>query len=196
MRRIYGVLERQFRRYFAEANRKKGRTGEQMISLLERRLDSIVHRMGFAVTRAAARQLIKHNHVLVNGKRLNIPSYILHVGDKIEIREASRKIPDLLAAIASADKRPVARPGSSSTSPNFAGTFKSLPVREELNEPGHPRAVRRRILLEVVRAAFTRNTRAGRGSPRRFEVPPASPTVARTPERTRRQAHDTSHDQP
>jgi len=134
VRRIYGVLERQFRRYFGEANRSKGRTGEEMISLLERRLDSVVHRMGFSVTRASGRMLIRHNHVLVNGKRLNIPSYIVENGDKIEIREVSRKIPDLLAAMASADKRPVVswiEPDRA----NFAGTMKSLPVREELNEP-------------------------------------------------------------
>jgi small subunit ribosomal protein S4 len=143
VRRIYGVLERQFRRYFGTANRKKGRTGEEMISLLERRLDSVVHRMGFGATRAAARQLIKHNHVLVNGKRLNIPSFIVETGDKIEIREPSRKIPDLLASIASADKRPVVtwiEPDRA----NFAGTVKGLPVREELNEP----AIREQYVVE------------------------------------------------
>jgi small subunit ribosomal protein S4 len=143
VRRIYGVLERQFRRYFGEANRKKGRTGEEMISLLERRLDSIVHRMGFGVTRAASRQIIKHNHVLVNGKRLNIPSYIVETGDKIEIREPSRKIPDLLASIASADKRPVVS-WIEADRPNFAGTVKSAPVREELNEP----AIREQYVVE------------------------------------------------
>ena len=143
VRRIYGVLERQFRRYFGEANRKKGRTGEQMISLLERRLDSVVHRMGFAVTRAAARQLIKHNHLLVNGKRLNIPSFVTKGGDKIEIREASRKIPDLLAAIASADKRPGVT-WIEADRANFAGTVKGLPVREELNEP----AIREQYVVE------------------------------------------------
>jgi small subunit ribosomal protein S4 len=143
VRRIYGVLERQFRRYFGEANRKKGRTGEEMISLLERRLDSIVHRMGFAVTRAAARQLIKHNHVLVNGKRLNIPSFVTKAGDKIEIREASRKIPDLLAAIASADKRPMVT-WIEADRANFTGTIKAMPVREELNEP----AIREQYVVE------------------------------------------------
>jgi small subunit ribosomal protein S4 len=143
VRRIYGVLERQFRRYFGEANRKKGRTGEEMISLLERRLDSIVHRMGFGVTRAAARQLIKHNHVLVNGKRLNIPSYIVENGDKIEVREPSRKIPDLLASIASADKRPVVT-WIEADRANFAGTVKNAPVREELNEP----AIREQYVVE------------------------------------------------
>jgi small subunit ribosomal protein S4 len=143
VRRIYGVLEAQFRRYFSEATRKKGRTGEEMISLLERRLDSVVLRLGFAVTRAAARQLIKHNHVLVNGKRLNIPSFVTKTGDKIEIREASRKIPDLLAAIASADKRPMVT-WIEADRANFVGTVKGLPVREELNEP----AIREQYVVE------------------------------------------------
>jgi small subunit ribosomal protein S4 len=143
VRRIYGVLERQFRRYFGEANRKKGRTGEQMISLLERRMDSVVHRMGFAGTRAAARQLIKHNHVTVNGKHLNIPSYLVLNGDKIEIDEASRKIPDLLAAIASADKRPTVT-WLECDRANFAGTVKGSPVRDELNEP----AIREQYVVE------------------------------------------------
>jgi small subunit ribosomal protein S4 len=114
-----------------------------MISLLERRLDSIVHRMGFAVTRAAARQLIKHNHVLINGKRLNIPSYVTRSGDKIEIREASRKMPDLLAAIASADKRPLVS-WLEVDRANFAGNVKAMPVREELNEP----AIREQYVVE------------------------------------------------
>jgi small subunit ribosomal protein S4 len=134
VRRIYGVLERQFRRYFAEANRKKGRTGEEMISLLERRLDSIVHRMGFAVTRASARQLVRHRHVLVNGRRLNVPSYIVKSGDKIEIHESGRKVPDLVAAMASADKRPTVSWVEIDRA-NFLGTVKALPVRDELNEP-------------------------------------------------------------
>jgi len=143
VRRIYGVLERQFRRYFGEANRIKGRTGEQMIGLLERRLDSVVHRMGFAVTRAAARQFIKHNHVLVNGKRLNIPSYIVRNGDKVEVHEASRKMPDLLASIASADKRPIVS-WIEADRANFTGTVKGVPVREELNEP----AIREQYVVE------------------------------------------------
>src|SRR5215471_17411090 len=83
VRRIYGVLERQFQKYYFDATRRKGRTGEQMLGILESRLDSVVHRIGFAFTRAEGRQLVKHNHVLVNGKRVNIPSYLLRVGDKI-----------------------------------------------------------------------------------------------------------------
>ena len=140
---MYGVLERQFRRYFGDANRSKGRTGEEMINLLERRLDSVVHRMGFAVTRSASRQLIKHNHVLVNGRRLNIPSYIVKTGDKVEIREASRKIADVISALASSEKRPVVS-WIETDKANFIGTFKGLPVREELNEP----AIREQYVVE------------------------------------------------
>src|SRR3982075_1560420 len=90
LRRVYGVLERQFRDYYFDATRRKGRTGEQMIGLLESRLDNVVHRLGFAFTRSQARQLVKHNHILVNGKRVNIPSFVMSPGDKIEIREKSR----------------------------------------------------------------------------------------------------------
>lgn len=143
VRRIYGVLERQFSRYFGEANRTKGRTGEQMIGLLERRLDSVVHRMGFAVTRASARQLVRHDHVLVNGKRLNIPSYVLKAGDQIEIREEARKVPDLLAAIAAADRRPSVS-WLEVDRANFKGAMKAVPVREELNEP----AIREQYVVE------------------------------------------------
>ena len=134
VRRIYGVLERQFRRYFGEANRKKGRTGEEMISLLERRLDSIVHRMGFGVTRAASRQLIKHNHVLVNGKRTNIPSYRVMPDDKISIREKSLKVAFIQASLAGAEGRP--QPSWLEVDKEkLVGTFKGMPVRDELNEP-------------------------------------------------------------
>jgi small subunit ribosomal protein S4 len=99
--------------------------------------------MGFGVTRAASRQIIKHNHVLVNGKRLNIPSYIVETGDKVEIRESSRKIPDLLASIASADKRPLVT-WIEADRANFAGTVKGVPIREELNEP----AIREQYVVE------------------------------------------------
>jgi small subunit ribosomal protein S4 len=143
VRRIYGVLERQFSRYFAAAAHSKGRTGEEMIGTLERRLDNVVHRMGFAFTRSAARQLVRHNHVLVNGKRLNIPSYVLSAGDTIEIRESSRKMPDLLAAVAAADRRPSVS-WLETDRPNFKGSMKALPVREELNEP----AIREQYVVE------------------------------------------------
>lgn len=143
VRRIYGMLERQFHGYFISASRKTGRTGEEMLNLLERRLDSTVHRMGFAVTRAAARQLVRHNHVLVNGRRVNIPSFLVSAGDIITIREKSRKIPDLVAAIQAADKRPLVS-WLEVDRANFTGTVKTLPVREELNEP----SIREQYIVE------------------------------------------------
>src|SRR3982751_3134875 len=105
VRRIYGVLERQFRGYFHEASRRKGRTGEEMLALLERRLDNVVHRLGFGSSRAEARQLVRHGHIQVNGKRLDIPSYIVRMGDKIELHEGARKFKSVLASIAGAEKR-------------------------------------------------------------------------------------------
>src|SRR5688572_20329913 len=104
-RRIYGLLEHQFRLYYTEATRMAGRTGEEMLMLLESRLDNSVHRAGMAVTRAQARQLVRHNHILVNGSRVNIPSYRLKAGDKIELREASRKIAFVQGAIQAAKGR-------------------------------------------------------------------------------------------
>jgi small subunit ribosomal protein S4 len=90
-RRIYGVLERQFRRYFHEAERRTGLTGENLLILLESRLDNVVYRLGFADSRAQARQLVQHGHFVVNGRRTNIPSYIVRPQDTIAVREASRK---------------------------------------------------------------------------------------------------------
>ncbi len=91
LRRMYGVLERQFRNYFKEASRRKGSTGENLLQLLETRLDNVVYRMGFAVTRAEARQLVSHKAVLVNGRVVNIPSYQVKPGDEIEIRDKAKK---------------------------------------------------------------------------------------------------------
>nr|HID13576.1 30S ribosomal protein S4 [Anaerolineae bacterium] len=91
VRRIYGVLERQFRRYFREAERRPGLTGENLLTLLESRLDNVVYRLGFADSRAQARQLVQHGHFVVNGRRTNIPSYIVRPQDTITVREGSRK---------------------------------------------------------------------------------------------------------
>jgi small subunit ribosomal protein S4 len=90
-RRIYGVLERQFRRYFGVAERQKGITGENLLRLLERRLDNVVYRIGFAGSRAEARQIVRHGHVTVNGRRVSIPSYLVRVGDGIEIAPGSKE---------------------------------------------------------------------------------------------------------
>ncbi len=143
VRRIYGILERQFRRYYFDATHMKGRTGEEMLGLLESRLDNVVHRLGFAVTRAEARQLVKHNHILINGKRVNIPSYILNVGDKVEVRESSRKSAAVNAALAQVEKRPMMS-WLELDKAHFAGVFKGAPVREELNEP----AIREQYVVE------------------------------------------------
>ena len=91
VRRIYGVLERQFRRYYQEALQRQGMTGSNLLSVLESRLDNVVYRMGYAESRAQARQLVQHGHFNVNGRRTNVPSYIVSPGDKIEVREGSRK---------------------------------------------------------------------------------------------------------
>jgi small subunit ribosomal protein S4 len=134
MRRIYGLLEHQFRLYYTEATGLKGRTGEEMLGLLERRLDTIVHRAGFTVTRAQARQLVRHNHIHVNGKRVNIPSYQVAVGDKVEVREKSREIKYVGAALEAAARRERAS-WLDIDNTAYTVTFKSMPPRDELNEP-------------------------------------------------------------
>ena len=127
VRRIYGVLERQFQGYFQEASRRKGRTGEEMLALLERRLDNVISRMGFAASRSEGRQLVRHGHVNVNGKRLDIPSYVVRVGDQITLREGAKKFKFVGAAIAGADKRPVAS-WIEVDRANFGGSVKAPPV--------------------------------------------------------------------
>lgn len=92
-KRIYGVLERQFRRYFKEADRRKGVTGETLLQLLESRLDNVVYRLGLSRSRAEARQLVNHGHFEVNGHKVNIPSYLVRPGDNISVREGSKKLP-------------------------------------------------------------------------------------------------------
>src|SRR3984957_12593698 len=143
VRRIYGVLERQFQKYYFDATRRKGRTGEQMLGLLESRFDNAVHRLGFAFTRSQARQLVRHGHLTVNGKRVDIPSYILRPGDKIEVRAKSREIKEIVASLAQVDKRPQLS-WLELDKANFAGTFKGAPVREEMNEP----AIREQYVVE------------------------------------------------
>ena len=132
IRRIYGVLEGQFRKIFAEADRRKGQTGENLLQLLEARLDATTYRMGFAGSRAEARQLVRHNGILVNGKRVNIPSYTLKPGDVVELTEASRGQLRVKAALEAAEGRGFpdwlavdAKAGK--------GTFKAMPQRSELS---------------------------------------------------------------
>jgi small subunit ribosomal protein S4 len=134
VRRIYGVLERQFRKYFAEADRIKGVTGENLLMLLERRLDSACYRLGFAATRSDARQLVRHRHVKVNGKVVSIPSFQLKPGDKVEIHERSRETVRVKTALDGVDRRGVPE-WLELDKGAFAGTVKGLPVREAITLP-------------------------------------------------------------
>jgi len=133
-KRIYGVLERQFRRYYDRAERQKGITGTNLLILLERRLDNIVYRMGFASSRNQARQLVRHNHFTVNGKKVNIPSCQIKIGDVVEVRERSRKIDIIKDAIEIFVRRE--KPTWLEVDgDNFRGVVKAFPNREELTMP-------------------------------------------------------------
>ena len=130
VKRMYGVLERQFRRYFAEAERRKGNTGSNLLLLLESRLDNVVYRMGFGSTRAEARQLVSHKAIEVNGKPVNIPSYLLRATDTVSVREKSKAQFRIKASLDLAEKSGF--PSWVEVDPkNFKGVFKSLPDRAE-----------------------------------------------------------------
>ena len=132
IRRIYGVLEGQFRKIFFEADRRKGQTGENLLQLLEARLDATTYRMGFAGSRAEARQLVRHNGILVNGKRVNIPSYTLKPGDVVELTDASRGQLRVKAALEAAEGRGFPEWLSVDVKAG-KGTFKAMPQRSELS---------------------------------------------------------------
>ncbi len=131
LRRIYGVLERQFRNYYKEASRLKGSTGENLLQLLEARLDNVVYRMGFGSTRAEARQLVNHKSILVNGSIVNIPSYVVAAEDVVSVREKSRKQARIAESLALAEQ--IGFPGWVDVNQGkFEGTFKALPDRADL----------------------------------------------------------------
>nr|WP_314485776.1 30S ribosomal protein S4 [uncultured Kingella sp.] len=131
IRRIYGVLERQFRRYFAEADRRKGSTGELLLQLLESRLDNVVYRMGFASTRAEARQLVSHKALMVNGQIVNIPSFQVKAGDVVAVREKAKKQVRIQEAMGLATQ--IGLPSWVSVdATKLEGTFKNVPDRAEL----------------------------------------------------------------
>lgn len=143
VRRIYGILERQFENYFKKATRLKGSTGENLLKLLERRLDNVVYRMGFGSTRAEARQLVTHGSVLVNGKMVNIPSYLLSSGDMITIREKSKTQLRIQSALALAQARPSCD-WLEVDAANFSGTFKNAPDRDRL-----PPDINEQLIVEL-----------------------------------------------
>ena len=130
VKRMYGVLERQFRRYFEEAERRRGNTGVHLLNLLESRLDNVVFRMGFGSTRAEARQLVSHKAILVNGQQVNIPSYMVKAGDVISVREKSAKQARVIEALQLAGQ--VGYPAWVEVNADKAeGTFKKSPDRDE-----------------------------------------------------------------
>lgn len=132
LRRIYGVLERQFERYYEMAAKTKGVTGDTLLQILERRLDNVVYRLGFGASRPQARQLVMHGHVAVNGRKVDIPSYLVKPGDVISIRERSREMDLIKANLEAAQQRGV--PGWLSLSPEtYSGEVLDLPRRDQID---------------------------------------------------------------
>lgn len=133
-KRIYGLQERQFRNYFEKAERLKGKTGDNLLILLERRLDNVVYKLGFAVTRRESRQMVRHGHFMVAGRKVNIPSFLVRPGELIEIREKSRKMVGVNEALDAVVRKGIP-PWLELDRDNFKGVVKSLPTRAEITEP-------------------------------------------------------------
>lgn len=143
VRRIYGILERQFRNYFEKASRLKGSTGENLLKLLESRLDNVVYRMGFGATRAEARQLVSHRAILVNGKVVNIPSYSLSPNDQISLKERAKKQLRIQGALALSQAKPSS--GWLEVDVNeLKGVFKAIPERSDL-----PSDIYEKLIVEL-----------------------------------------------
>jgi small subunit ribosomal protein S4 len=134
IKRIYGLVEKQFESYFEEADRQKGVTGTNFLVLLERRLDNTIYRLGFANSRSQARQLVRHSHFLVNGRKVNIPSYLLRPGDTVAVREGSRNLQVINESMGALPRRGLPAWIDLDTS-KYEGTFKVFPTREEMNLP-------------------------------------------------------------
>ena len=143
VKRIYGVLERQFRLYFQEADRRKGITGENLLQLLERRLDNVVFMLGFATSRAQARQLVRHGHILVDGRKTTIPSFQVRAGQAIAVRESSRANVQIKSSVESASGRGVPD-WLVLDADNFTGKVQALPSREDVKLP-----VQEQLIVEL-----------------------------------------------
>ena len=143
VRRIYGVLEKQFRNYYKEAARLKGATGENLLQLLESRLDNVVYRMGFGSTRSEARQLVSHKGSLVNGRVVNIPSYQVAPGDVVSVREKAKKQLRVQSAMGLAEQRPDPE-WIDVNAEKLEGTFKSKPERQDL-----PSEINENLIVEL-----------------------------------------------
>jgi small subunit ribosomal protein S4 len=143
VKRLYGVLENQFRNTFKKADQQKGITGETLLSLLERRLDNTVYRLGFANSRNESRQLVKHNHFLVNQIKVNIPSYLVKPGDVVELREKSKKVVRILEALEGVARRGVPQ-WLELDKDQLKGGVKGLPSREEITIP-----IQEKLIVEL-----------------------------------------------
>jgi len=143
VRRTYGVLERQFRNYYTDAARQKGSTGDNLLQLLERRLDNVVYRMGFGASRSEARQLVRHNAITVNGQKVNIPSYQVKASDVIAVAEGSRNQARIQAAVEFAQQRGVAE-WLDVDAKKMEGVFKAVPERSDL-----PSDINEHLIVEL-----------------------------------------------
>jgi small subunit ribosomal protein S4 len=143
VKRIYGVLEDQFRRYFEQAERTRGITGETLLQLLERRLDNVAYRLGLATSRAQARQLVRHGHLTVNGRKVDIPSYSVKPGDVVAVRASSRKAASILHALEEVKGRGVPEWLQFDTE-NMSAKVGSIPTREQINLP-----VQEQLIVEL-----------------------------------------------
>jgi small subunit ribosomal protein S4 len=143
LRRIYGILEGQFRGYYADADRQKGITGENLLQLLECRLDNVAYRMGFGASRTEARQIVRHNSILVNGKRVNIPSYQVRPGDEVQVADAFKQQLRIKGALEAAEQRGFPEWISVDVKA-FKGIFKAKPQRDEL-----PSTINESLVVEL-----------------------------------------------
>ena len=143
LRRIYGILEKQFRGYYSEADRRKGITGENLLQLLESRLDNVTYKMGIGASRTEARQIVKHNSILVNGKRVNIPSYQVRPGDEITVVETSKTQLRIKAALEAAAERGFPE-WLEVDIKTFKGIFKNVPLRDDL-----PATINESLIVEL-----------------------------------------------
>jgi small subunit ribosomal protein S4 len=143
VKRIYGIAERQFRGYYYKAVRTKGVSGHVLIQMLERRLDNVVYRMGFASDHAEARQLVRHGHFTINGKKVNIPSYLVRPRDVVQVRESSQKMARINEALAAVDRRGVPQ-WIELDKENFRGAIRQLPAREDVTLP-----IREQLIIEL-----------------------------------------------
>jgi small subunit ribosomal protein S4 len=143
VKRIYGIAERQFRGYYYKASRMKGVTGANLIQLLERRLDNVIYRLGFASDHAEARQLVRHGHFKINGRRVNIPSYLVKLNDVLDVKDASKKITRIIDSLGAVERRGVPQ-WLELNKEAFQGRVKTLPAREDVTLP-----IREQLIVEL-----------------------------------------------